>query len=169
MSHHHSTSALGEWNYYKHAPDSEKKEKINAVIMANVRNKITYGQYDLQTVRRQCAKYTYIYSVHTVYYKDIVIDPHYTLYVHVYIMYTSIHSIMWGATDYTFTADGCAKGANRLCICNVVNVHCMVSSDSRCVSAVCVCSPVGNCVKVQCMSCCVSGSVMWGELFMTVH
>ncbi len=26
-----------------------------------------------------------------------------------------------------------------------------------------------NCVKVQCMACCVSGSVMLGELFLTVH
>ncbi len=34
---------------------------------------------------------------------------------------------------------------NRLCICNVVGVHCMVSSDSRCVSAVCACSPVELC------------------------
>ncbi len=25
-----------------------------------------------------------------------------------------------------------------------------------------------NCVKVQCMACCVSGSVMSGELFLTV-
>ncbi len=64
-----------------------------------------------------------------------------------------------GATDYTFTADGCATDScaklqqiinvqqmvvqqivvqrcNRLCICNVVDVLCMVSSDSRCVSAV---------------------------------
>ncbi len=31
---------------------------------------------------------------------------------------------------------------NRLCICNVVDVLCMVSSNSRCVSAVCACSPV---------------------------
>ncbi len=36
--------------------------------------------------RRQCAKYTYIYSVHTVYYKDIVINTHYTPYVHNYMM-----------------------------------------------------------------------------------
>ncbi len=73
-----------------------------------------------------------------------------------------------GATDYTFTADGCATDScakvqqiinlqqmvvqqivvqrcNRLCICNVVDVLCMVSSDSRCVSAVCACSPVELC------------------------
>ncbi len=34
---------------------------------------------------------------------------------------------------------------NRLCICNVVDVLYMVSSDSRCVSAVCACSPVELC------------------------
>ncbi len=34
---------------------------------------------------------------------------------------------------------------NRLCICNVVGVLCMVSCDSRCVSAVCACSPVELC------------------------
>ncbi len=57
--------------------------------------------------RRQCAKYTYIYSVHTVYYKDIL-SYQYTLYTacthstlctHLYIV------ISEGATDYTFTAD----------------------------------------------------------------
>ncbi len=46
---------------------------------------------------------------------------------------------------------------NRLCICNVMDVHCMVSGDSRCVSAVCACSPVE---LLKCMACCVSGSVM---------
>ncbi len=73
-----------------------------------------------------------------------------------------------GATDYKFTADGCATDScakvqqiinlqqmvvqqivvqrcNRLCICNVMDVLCMVSSDSRCVSAVCACSPVELC------------------------
>ncbi len=40
--------------------------------------------------------------------------------------------------------DSCARW-NRLCICNVVDVQCMVSSDSRCVSAVCACSPVELC------------------------
>ncbi len=52
--------------------------------------------YTYRLYRRQCAKYTYIYSAHTVYYKDILsTNTHYTPYVHVYIMYTSIHSNMW--------------------------------------------------------------------------
>ncbi len=34
---------------------------------------------------------------------------------------------------------------NRLCICNVVGVLCMLSSDSRCVSLVCAFSPVELC------------------------
>ncbi len=59
--------------------------------------------------RRQCAKYTYIYSVHTVYYKDIL-SYQYTLYTstlctHLYIL------ICEGATDYTFTTDWLCKGA----------------------------------------------------------
>ncbi len=66
-----------------------------------------------------------------------------TLCTYLYIV------ICEGATDYKFTADGCAtlvvQRCNRLCICNVVDVLCMVSSDSRCVSAVCACSPVELC------------------------
>ncbi len=40
--------------------------------------------------RRQCAKYTYIYSVHIVYYKDILNYQrhHYTPYGHICIMYS---------------------------------------------------------------------------------
>ncbi len=69
-----------------------------------------------------------------------------TLFTHLYIV------LCEGGTDYKFTADGCATDSCakveqiiRLCICNVVDVHCMVSSDSRCVSAVCACSPVEMC------------------------
>ncbi len=47
-----------------------------------------------------------------------------------------------GATDYTYA----------------VGVAFMVSSDSRCVSAVCAVVQL-NGVKVQCMACCVSGGV----------
>ncbi len=47
------------WSIYS-APDSAKKKK-----------KITYGTVHIYRLyRRQCAKYTYIYSVHIVYYKD---------------------------------------------------------------------------------------------------
>ncbi len=51
---------LGEWNSYERAPDSAKK----TIYIWTVR---IYRLY-----RRQCAKYTYIYSVHIVYYKDIL-------------------------------------------------------------------------------------------------
>ncbi len=39
-------------------------------------------------------------------------------------------------------SDAILQRCNRLYICNVVAVHCMVPSDSRCASAVCACSPV---------------------------
>ncbi len=87
-----------------------------------------------------------------------------TLWLHTHLCIV----ICEGATHYKFTADGCATDScakvqqiihlqqmvvqqivvqrcNRLCICNVVDVLCMVSSDSRCVSAVCACSPVELC------------------------
>ncbi len=56
--------------------------------------------------RRQCAKYTYIYSVHIVYYKDTL---NYQRHI-IHRMGTStlctvsIHN-MWGATDYKLTED----------------------------------------------------------------
>ncbi len=53
---------LGEWNSYERAPDSAKKFFFLTVYIWTVH---IYRLY-----RRQCAKYTYIYSVHTVYYKD---------------------------------------------------------------------------------------------------
>ncbi len=70
----------------------------------------TYTQYTQCTIthtyrliQRQCAEYTHIYSVHTVYYKDIIINDtlytvctHSTLSTHLYIV------ICEGATDYTF-------------------------------------------------------------------
>ncbi len=79
LSHHHSTSAL--------------VSEILTSVLQTVQ-KFFFLHMDstyLQTYRRQCAKYTYIYSVHMVYYETyLVIDTHYTLYVHVYIMDTSI-------------------------------------------------------------------------------
>ncbi len=66
-----------------------------------------------------------------------------TLCTHLYIV------ICEGATDYKLqqmvVQQIVVQRCNRLCICNVVDVHCMVSSDSRCVSAVCACSPVELC------------------------
>ncbi len=53
---------LGEWNSYERAPDSAKKTTTIYIWTVHI-----YRLY-----RRQCAKYTYIYSVHIVYYKDIL-------------------------------------------------------------------------------------------------
>ncbi len=77
---------LGELNSYERAPDSAKKKTTTTIYIWTVH---IYRLY-----RRQCAKYTYIYSVHIVYYKDILSYQYtlYTVYVHIYIMYTSIHS-----------------------------------------------------------------------------
>ncbi len=55
----------------------KKKNVCTDCTEDNVQNTHTYTQYT------QCTIKTYL-----------VIDPHYTLYVHIYIMYTSIHSIM---------------------------------------------------------------------------
>ncbi len=67
---------LGEWNSYERAPDSAKKTTTTIYIW-------TVHIYRLY--RRQCAKYTYIYSVHIVYYKDIL---NYQLHI-IHRMYTS--------------------------------------------------------------------------------
>ncbi len=110
LSHHHSTSALVSeilmsvlqtvqkkqqtiyiwtdsaknlhWSIYS-APDSAKKTTTIYIWTVHI-----YRLY-----RRQCAKYTYIYSVHIVYYKDSIINTqlsatHYTPYGHIYIMYS---------------------------------------------------------------------------------
>ncbi len=80
---------LGEWNSYERAPDSAKKNNNNNLHMdrqckktalehlqCSRQCKKTTTTIYIWTVhiyrlyRRQCAKYTYIYSVHIVYYKD---------------------------------------------------------------------------------------------------
>ncbi len=99
----------------------------------NVQNTHTNTQYT------QCTIKTYL-----------VTNTHYTPYVHVCIMYTSIHSNMWRCNRlYIYSRlvvqQIVVQRCNRLCICNVVDVHCMMSSDSRCVSALCACSPVELC------------------------
>ncbi len=94
--HHHSTSAL-------------VSEILKSVLQTVQKNTTIYIRtvHIYRLYRRQCAKYTYIYSVHTVYYKDIL-SYQYTLYTacthstlctHLYIV------ICEGATDYKFTAD----------------------------------------------------------------
>ncbi len=108
LSHHHSTSAL-----------------VSGILTSV-----------LQTVQKN----TYIYSVHTVYYKDVLsyqytlytVCTHSTLCTHLYIV------ICEGATDCTLynrlvVQQIVVQRYTRLCICNVVDVLCMVSSDSRCV------------------------------------
>ncbi len=93
---------LGEWNSYERAPDSAEKQQTIYIWTVHI-----YRLY-----RRQCAKYTYIYSVHIVYYKDTLNYQRHiihrmgtstlcTLSIH-YVVYTVI---MWGATDYKLTAD----------------------------------------------------------------
>ncbi len=78
LSHHHSTSAL-------------VSEILTSVLQTVQKNPTIYiwTVHIYRLYRRQCAKYTYIYSVHIVYYKDILnFQTHYTPYVHIYIMYT---------------------------------------------------------------------------------
>ncbi len=86
LSHHHSTSAL-------------VSEILTSVFQTVQKNKTTiyiWTVHIYRLYRRQCAKYTYIYSV---YYKDILryqcTNTHYTPYLHVCIMSTSMHSNMW--------------------------------------------------------------------------
>ncbi len=89
LSHHHSTSAL-------------VSEILTSVLQTVQKNKTTiyiWTVHIYRLYRRQCAKYTYIYSVHTVYYKDILryqcTNTHYTPYLHICVMSTSMHSNMW--------------------------------------------------------------------------
>ncbi len=98
----------------------------------------TYTQYTQCTIKTYLVTNTPVHIIHRMYTS--------ALYTHLYIV------ICEGATDYKFTVDWLCnrlvvqqivvQRCNRLCICNVVGVLCMVSSDSRCVSAVCACSPV---------------------------
>ncbi len=76
-----------------------------------------------------------------------------TLYTHLYIV------LCEGATDYKFTVDWLCKGAKDYAYAMswMCFVWCPVIVD---VLVQCVCVVQLNCVKVQCMACCVSGSVM---------
>ncbi len=92
LSHHHSTSALVSEILMSVLQTVQKKTKKTTTIYI-------WTVHIYRLYRRQCAKYTYIYSVHTVYYKDILryqcTNTHYTPYLHVCIMSTSMHSNMW--------------------------------------------------------------------------
>ncbi len=126
----HITTAQGPWWVkFLRACSRQCKKNNNNLHMDS-----TY----LQTVQKTMCK------IHIHIKTYLVIDTHYTLYVHIYIMYTSIHSIMWRCNRlYIYSRlvvqQIVVQRCNRLCICNVVDVHCMVSSDSRCVMcSVCV-------------------------------
>ncbi len=94
LSHHHSTSAL-------------VSEILTSVLQTVQKTTIyIWTVHIYRLYRRQCAKYTYIYSVHTVYYKDILnyqlhiihcmgTSTLCTLSIH-YVVYTLLH-----VTDYT--------------------------------------------------------------------
>ncbi len=135
LSHHHSTRAL--------------VSEILTSVLQTVQKKqqqFTYGQYIFTDCTEDNVQNTHTYTQYTqcTIKTYLVIDTHYTLYVHIYIMYTSIHSIMWRCNRlYIYSRlvvqQIVVQRCNRLCICNVVDVHCMVSSDSRCVMcSVCV-------------------------------
>ncbi len=97
LSHHHSTCAL--------------VCEILESILQTVQKQFTYRQYILTDLnRRQCAGYTYIYSVHTVYYLRHTYNylyyqnTRYSPYVHIlpYVhIYTHNSMRKKGATDYT--------------------------------------------------------------------
>ncbi len=63
------------WSIYS-APDSAKKHNNSNLHMDRQCKKTTaiyiWTVHIYRLYRRQCAKYTYIYSVHIVYYKDIL-------------------------------------------------------------------------------------------------
>ncbi len=66
LSHHHSRCAL--------------VSEILESVLQTVQKQFTYRQYILTDLyRRQCAEYTYIYSVHTVYYLRHTYNYQYTL------------------------------------------------------------------------------------------
>ncbi len=80
---HITTTQVPWWVKFLRACSRQcKKIKINYIWTVHI-----YRLY-----RRQCAKYTYIYSVHTVYYKDIL-SYQYTLYtVCTYLHYVHIYT-----------------------------------------------------------------------------
>ncbi len=112
LSHHHSTSALV----------SEILTSVLQTVQKKTQSKtqqFTYGQYIFTDCTEDNVQNTHTYTQYTqcTIKTYLFTNSHYTPYVHVCIMYTSMHSNMWRC--------------NRLFICSVVDVHCMVSSDSR--------------------------------------
>ncbi len=87
LSHHHSTSALV----------SEILTSVLQTVQKKQQQQFTYAQYVFTDCTEDNVQNTHTYTQYTqcTIKTYLVIDPHYTLYVHIYIMYTSIHSIMW--------------------------------------------------------------------------
>ncbi len=90
LSHHHSTSALV----------SEILTSVLQTVQKKQQQQFTYGQYIFTDCTEDKLKtdvqntHTYTQYTQCTIKTYLVIDPHYTLHVHIYIMYTSIHSIM---------------------------------------------------------------------------
>ncbi len=96
---------LGEGNSYERAPDSAKKKTRKKKTTPTI---YIWTVHIYRLYRRQCAKYTLIYSVHTVYYKDIFSYQYTnTPYVHVCIMSTSMHSNMQRRSNGAGKAGNC--------------------------------------------------------------
>ncbi len=82
LSHHHSTSALV----------SEILKSVLQTVQKTNTTIYIWTVHIYRLYRRQCAKYTYIYSVHIVYYKDIL-NYQYTLYtVCTHLHYSHIYT-----------------------------------------------------------------------------
>ncbi len=114
FSHHRSTSALV----------SEILMSVLQTVQKNPqKQQFTYGQYIFTHCTEDNVQNTHTYTQYTqcTIKTYLVIITHYTPYVHIYIMYTSMHSNMWGATDYKFAADGCATG--MVCCIMVTNAY----------------------------------------------
>ncbi len=123
---------LGEWNSWERAPDSAKNNNLHmdstylqTVQKTMCKNTHTYTQYTQWTIK------TYLVTNYTLY--TVCTHLHYVQYL--YIMY-SIHSNMWRCNRlYIYSRlveqQMVVQRCNRLFICSVVDVHRMVSSDSR--------------------------------------
>ncbi len=87
LSHHHSTSALV----------SEILTSVLQTVQKNKTQQFTYGQYIFTDCTEDNVQNTHTYTQYTqcTIKTYLITNTHYTPYVHVCIMYTSIHSIMW--------------------------------------------------------------------------
>ncbi len=87
LSHHHSTSALVSENLTSVLQTVQKKKKTQ---------QFTYGQYIFTDCTEDNVQNTHTYTQYTqcTIKTYLVTNTHYTPYVHIYIMYTSMHSNM---------------------------------------------------------------------------